>query len=209
MQSLLYPLMDQQENSRTLNVLLNHLSSHIAEGAAQTQVVSQLTQSMVPPDEYETMQKLDSVTPPPTFTEQDLMVQLDRLRLLMEAEIQWQDFATGQLQELISDSDELVRNVSKHYAEADQVHQEEKEEMKQRMANYTEKIIGDKIFQLESNIQQLTDSLAAASSDTATLLENLYYDEKILLDTKFTQNLSRLVDSLNQSFNAEVHKNLK
>lgn len=198
--------MDQQENSRSLNVLLNHLSSHIAEGSAQTQAVSQLTRSMVSPTEYANLEKLDADALPTDFTEQDLIVELERLRLVLVSEIQWQDFASGQLQELIADSEELVRNVSKHYAEADRIQHDEEEEMRQRMANYNDNIIDDKIFQLESNIQQLTESLAAASRDSSRLLENLYYDEKKLLDADFKQELSRLVDTLNQSFDAEVHK---
>lgn len=198
--------MDQQENSRSLNVLLNLLSSHIAEGTSHTKAVSQLTRALVSPAEYAKLEKQNPGTACPNFTEQDLIVELERLRLIVEAEIQWQDFATGQLQELISDSDELVRNVSTHYAEAEQIRQEEEEERKHHMANYTEVTIEDKIFQLESNIEKLTESLAAASRDTHHLLETLYYDEKKLLDNKYKKELLTLVDSLNQSFNAQVHK---
>lgn len=178
----------------------------MSEGAILTKSVSQVSQALVSPEEYARLEREKPPQSLPSYSEEDLIVELERLRLAVEAEIQWQDFAAGHLQRLITDSDELVHHVASHYADADRLRQQELEEMTWRLQNYTDVTVNDKILQLQANIDSLTESLAAAGGDTCRLLESIQKDEKNLLDESYKLHLSALVDHLNRSFNAEVSK---
>ncbi|KAF5210513.1 hypothetical protein E0198_003389 [Clavispora lusitaniae] len=199
---------EQSENSRSVGVLINLLSSHVTESSTQIKALSQAAKTLVSPGHEEQLRSSEPCQTISNFTESDLIVELEKSRLALETEIQWQDFATTKLTELISDSDELVRNVTKHYTEADKRQQEEEKEMNQRTNYYVNATIGDKIDQLDANISSLSKSLAIVTNSASETLQKFDLDEQLLLSNAYEKEMAKLVELLNGTFNNEVHKSI-
>lgn len=185
---------------RSLGSLSTMLDSQITETNLQIENITKTARSLVPQSEYDKLTKEMAHEEPSTFDEDNLISELDKARLELLMDVQKQDFLSEKFQELINESEELVRSIIECYEGIEERQQLEIEASNKRVAHYTDDILAERLGLLKMNSTELQQSYIKVATKVHESLISIQNGHNQLLSKEYQEDLNKTVESLNRNF---------
>lgn len=190
------------EPFNSVGSLSSVLDAQISETSTRIDSLLQTAKSLVPAAEFEALSKQPAETSPTEFDEEKLINELDKTRLELLMDVQKYDYISGKYEEMIGESEELVRSIVDYYEGAEERDKLQKEASQKLLQHYTEVILGEKNEILKSNCKELEKSYLEAVKGAHETLTSILEAHDTLLSEQYKSELNELIEALNKSLNS-------
>lgn len=192
---------------RSLGSLSSLLDSQVSEMVSHIESITKTTKNLVPQCEYDALVNEQTQLSPSDLDENGLVTELYKVRLELLMDVQKQEFVAEKIQEMINESEELVRSIIEYYDNAEESRKMELEASKRRFDHYRNDIIGDKTELLKLNASNHEETYQKAAKNSHEALTAIQSGQDELLSPEYKEKLDELVEALNESFHNSIKIN--
>lgn len=199
---------DVHENIHTL---ANILHSYVRETDGQIKSLQRTAQLLAHGQEVNDTTRLK-----PTSLDQDenetdeetIIHELEKARLNLVMEIQEENFVSQKLKEMVTESEDLVGGVTRYYNSIQENKLRETQDIQENVKQFSDTIITNVRDKLRTNISTLQNSQSKLYANAREVLDSIERNGTEALSREYQQELSNVIDVLNEKFNALVEKSL-
>lgn len=199
---------DVHENIHTL---ANILHSYVRETDGQIKSLQRTAQLLAHGQEVNDTTRLK-----PTSLDQDenetdeetIIHELEKARLNLVMEIQEENFVSQKLKEMVTESEDLVGGVTRYYNSIQENKLRETQDIQENVKQFSDTIITNVRDKLRKNISTLQNSQSKLYANAREVLDSIERNGTEALSREYQQELSNVIDVLNEKFNALVEKSL-
>lgn len=170
------------DTNQKLNNIINELNNQVQTSSSRIKNLSQLTEGLVPKDEYEDL--LNGATDSVTDISLERRLENKRLNLIMN--IQKQEYLKTKLTELINHNSEMMLSVKEYLENKPTMITDDYKQINERVAHFNE-LTKSKIEGLEINNYEMAKNMKAIES----LVDNIDIvdvDERKVKEATITLN---------------------
>lgn len=190
------------ETIRSLGSLSNILDSQISETSTQIEAITKAAKSLVPLPDFEELIKENASSDTSAINESYIISKLHKARLELLMDVQKQDFFAEKMQEMINESEELIRSIIEYYDSSEERQKLETEASSKRFSHYTDEILGEKLELLKLNSSNLEASYNKAAANAHETLTSIQDGQKQLQSKEYQAQLDDLIQTMNQKFSS-------
>lgn len=199
---------DVHENIHTL---ANILHSYVRETDGQIKSLQRTAQLLAHGQEVNDTTRLKSMSLDQDENETDeetIIHELEKARLNLVMEIQEENFVFQKLKEMVTESEDLVGGVTRYYNSIQENKLRETQDIQDNVKQFSDTIITNVRDKLRTNISTLQNSQSKLYANVREVLDSIERNGTEALSRESQQELSNVIDVLNENFNALVEKSL-
>lgn len=140
--------------------------------------------------------------------EETIIHELEKARLNLVMEIQEENFVSQKLKEMVTESEDLVGGVTRYYNSIQENRLRETQDIQENVKQFSDTIITNVRDKLRKNISTLQNSQSKLYANAREVLDSIERNGTEALSREYQQELSNVIDVLNEKFNALVEKSL-
>lgn len=180
--------------------LVSLLNDLITETDERISALTSSAKKLVLPEIYEELSKEKLPLEPPELDEDLLIEELEKSRIQLVASLQQQDFIGGKLQEMIADSQLLVRTVVDHCEARATGIENEEAVFEERCAGYKSSLEEVTMRDLSENVQTLSLVLEVLQNKSLREFQSISKAHDHLQSEAYKKGLDSTVEVLNTTF---------
>lgn len=180
--------------------LVSLLNDLITETDERISALTSSAKKLVLAEVYEELSREKLPLEPPELDEDLLIEELEKSRIQLVASLQQQDFIGGKLQEMIADSQLLVRTVVDHCEGRATAIENEEAAFEERCAGYKSSLEEITMNDLSENVKTLSHVLKILQSKSLREFQSISQAHENLLSDAYRKELNSTVDVLNTTF---------
>lgn len=189
-----------QSSPVSLGSLVSLLNTHVESTSKEIESLTKLSKEMVPEDIYNDLIKTDPIEVKTEDEEEEMIREQERIRLLLILALQQQDFISARLQEMVTDSEQVVHTVINNCRYRGNYLKTDEETVEERRRIYRDTLQSYHETSLEENIETTNKALAQLQSMAYEAIRGTLKDFETLESKEYSESLDKVINSLNKTF---------